>query len=122
MTAIMDVLQLSGGIILCAGYLPQIRRILTTRSAHDLSLAMWLSVLTGLVLMEIYAVHLFLTAGTRALLITNSASLAFSIVMVGLILTYGVRPTLLVRPAPERLRRAPTDAVGQTVQRVEQAA
>ncbi|MBW6468146.1 MAG: hypothetical protein K0B85_03165 [Coriobacteriia bacterium] len=88
----MDMLQLGGGIILCAGYIPQIRRILATRSAHDLSLTMWLSVLAGLLLMEVYAVHMLLTAGTRALLITNSLSLAFSIGMVGLILAYGTHP------------------------------
>lgn len=100
----MDMLQLGGGIILCAGYIPQIRRILVTRSAHDLSLSMWLSVLAGLALMEIYAVHLLLTAGTRAVLITNSVSLAFSLGMVSLILVYGTHRAsigvlLRLRPA-----------------------
>ncbi|MDF1542350.1 MAG: PQ-loop domain-containing transporter [Anaerosomatales bacterium] len=92
MAGLMDMLQLGGGIILCAGYIPQIRRILVTRSAHDLSLTMWLSVLAGLLLMEVYALNVLLTSGTRALLITNSLSLAFSIGMVSLILMYGTRP------------------------------
>lgn len=106
------MLQLAGGVILCAGYIPQMRRILATRSAHDLSLAMWLSVFVGLLLMEVYAVHVLLTAGTRALLITNSLSLAFSVGMVSLILIYGARPagiaTLLrLRPAVRAISPEP---------------
>ena len=100
----MDLLQLGGGIILCAGYIPQIRRILATRSAHDLSLSMWLSVLVGLVFMEVYAVHLLLTAGSRVVLITNSVSLAFSIGMVSLILAYGTRPASISALLRRRLR------------------
>ncbi len=101
----MDILQIGGGLILCAGYVPQIRRIIATRSAHDLSLTMWLSVLAGLVLMEIYAVGLFVTAGTTALLVTNSLSLAFSIAMVWLIFTYGTRPAwATLRPLRANLR------------------
>lgn len=88
----MDILQLSGGVILVAGYVPQIRRILLTRSANDLSLTMWLSILAGVSLMEIYAVNLFLTTGARALLITNTASLIASLTMVWLIIAYGTRP------------------------------
>jgi|GEM_PF-4102452 len=105
MGGFMDFVQIGGGLVLCVGYLPQIRRIMATRSAHDLSLSMWLSVLAGLSLMEIYAAHLFLTTGTRAVLITNSLSLAFSICMVGLILTYGTHRTAIAswprRPQPE---------------------
>ena len=92
MGSIMDLLQIGGGVVLCAGYVPQIRRIITTRSAHDLSLSMWLSVLVGLIAMEIYAVHLLLTTGTVAVLLTNTVSLLFSVAMVSLILTYGTRP------------------------------
>ncbi|MBE0417858.1 MAG: hypothetical protein IBX63_08845 [Coriobacteriia bacterium] len=103
MSGFMDILQIGGGIVLAAGYIPQIRRILATRSAHDLSLTMWLSVLVGLSLMEVYAAHLFVSAGTIAVLITNSISMAFSICMVALILTYGPRPSLRVlRPLTAR--------------------
>ncbi len=120
MGGFMDLLQIGGGVILCAGYIPQMRRILATRSAHDLSLSMWLSVLAGLLLMEVYAAHLFLTAGTRAVLITNSVSLLFSIGMVGLILVYGTRPTALtVRLSMPRRRGR---AVAVTASEVRQAA
>lgn len=99
MGGFMEILQIGGGIILCTGYIPQIRRIVATRSAHDLSLSMWVSVLAGLSLMEVYAAYLCVTAGNRALLITNSVSLAFSVGMVGLVLVYGARPvSTMLRP------------------------
>lgn len=118
MGGVMDMLQIGGGLILCAGYLPQIRRILATRSAHDLSLSMWVSVLVGLSLMEIYAVSLLVTTGARALLITNSLSLAFSLGMVGLILTYGTRPTisLALRGHADRDIPAPAAIISEVQQ------
>ncbi|MDZ4178480.1 MAG: PQ-loop repeat-containing protein [Coriobacteriia bacterium] len=109
----MDALQITGGIILCAGYIPQIRRILKSRSAHDLSLSMWVSVLIGLILMEAYAVYLFATSGGPAVLITNSVSLTFAVGMVALILVYGRRPTLAVAAIdetfPEELALSPVE-------------
>lgn len=122
----MDILQLSGGVILVAGYVPQIRRILATRSANDLSLAMWLSILAGVSLMEVYAVNLFLTTGARALLITNSASLIASLTMVWLIVAYGTRPgwlTILeVRRVTGRRMGAAEPAPVALVTEVQQAA
>lgn len=118
MAQFVDLLQIAGGIILCAGYIPQIRRILKTRSAHDLSLFMWVSVLGGLVLMEIYAAILFARTGTFVVLLTNSVSLMFSIVMVALILTFGARrPSLAsirgLRRRPGRQAQAATAEAAQ---------
>ncbi len=112
MGSIMELLQIGGGVILCAGYVPQIRRIITTRSAHDLSLSMWLSVFAGLLAMEVYAVHLLLTTGTIAVLFTNSVSLLFSVAMVSLILTYGARPAgMRLLSLPRAVRTGATPAV-----------
>ncbi|MDZ4180118.1 MAG: PQ-loop domain-containing transporter [Coriobacteriia bacterium] len=103
----MDALQITGGVILCAGYIPQIRRILVSRSAHDLSLSMWISVLIGLILMEAYAVYLFATSGGPAVLITNSVSLTFAVGMVALILIYGSRPALTLAVTEETIPETP---------------
>ena len=55
-----DILQLTGGLILGLGYIPQIMQLLCTKSTADLNLKTYLSLLIGISLMEAYAVHLAL--------------------------------------------------------------
>ncbi len=86
---IFDALQLIGGIIMAFGQIPQIVQILKTKSAKDLNIKTYLMVLTGILLMEAYAVNLVLHGAGGAFLITNSISLLASIIMIVLVLKYG---------------------------------
>ena len=84
-----DALQLIGGAIMSFGQIPQILQILKTKSAKDLNLKTFVMLFTGILLMEIYAVNLVLNGSGGAFLITNTASLIASSIMVFLILKYG---------------------------------
>ena len=67
-----DFLQLLGGVILSAGYIPQIVQLIRTRSCGDLNFNTYLSLFFGISLMEIYALNLWIKNGTgRMFFITN---------------------------------------------------
>lgn len=86
---IFDFLQLLGGIIMSMGQIPQITQILKTKSAKDLNLKTYIMMFTGIFLMEIYAVNLVVQGSGGAFLITNTASLIASMIMIVLVLKYG---------------------------------
>lgn len=86
---IFDALQLIGGAIMSFGQIPQIIQIIKTKSANDLNLKTYIMMLTGISLMEIYAVNLVLQDSGGAFLITNTISLIASAIMVVLIIKYG---------------------------------
>ena len=56
---VYDWFQLTGGVILALGYLPQIRQLLTTRSCKDLNINTYISLAAGIGMMEIYAYNLW---------------------------------------------------------------
>lgn len=84
-----DFLQLIGGIIMSFGQIPQIVQILKTKSAKDLNLKTYIMMFTGISLMETYGVNLVIHGSGEAFLITNTASLIASGIMIILILKYG---------------------------------
>lgn len=86
---IFDALQFMGGAIMSFGQIPQIIQIIKTKSAKDLNLKTYIMMVTGILLMEIYAVNLVLHGSGGAFLITNTISLIASAIMVFLILKYG---------------------------------
>jgi MtN3 and saliva related transmembrane protein len=83
-----NVLQLIGGIILCAGYVPQIIQTVKTKSTQDLNLQMFVMIFFGVLLMEIYAINLVINNSGVMFLITNSMSLILDFIMIVLIKTY----------------------------------
>ena len=85
---IIDVMQILGGAIIGFGYIPQIIKILKTKSVEDLSLSMWGQVFLGLGLMEVYAVKLAVVDGVFLFMITNSIGFILSGVLVFLIKYY----------------------------------
>ncbi|KWX75011.1 hypothetical protein AMQ84_19345 [Paenibacillus riograndensis] len=85
---LFSVMQLLGGMILSLGWIPQIARILKTKSVADLSLKSYLLMLLGIALMEAYAVNLTLTGAGLAFLITNTLSLCVVSAVIVLILRY----------------------------------
>ncbi|MGE6629636.1 PQ-loop domain-containing transporter [Bacillus sp. NPDC077027] len=91
MTALsfFNLLQLIGGFILAVGYIPQIIKIIKTKSVKDFSMLYLGGIFTGIVFMEIYAVYMFFVVGTAgAFFLTNTVSTILSGIEFGLVLYY----------------------------------
>ena len=86
--AFFNVLQLIGGIILSIGYIPQIIKLIRTKSSDEFEIKTFLSVLLGVSLMEAYAINLVISGAGVMFLVTNTMSLIIAIVMVVLIKRY----------------------------------
>jgi MtN3 and saliva related transmembrane protein len=81
---IYDILQLVGGMILSIGSIPQIEQIVRTKSVKDINLTSIITLIIGMLLMQIYAVHAELTM----FIITNTISLLLAIVKLSLKIYY----------------------------------
>lgn len=86
--AFFNALQLIGGIILSIGYIPQIIKLIRTKSSDEFEIKTFLSVLLGVSLMEAYAINLVISGAGVMFLVTNTMSLIIAIVMVVLIKKY----------------------------------
>ena len=86
--AFFNALQLIGGIILSIGYIPQIIKLIRTKSSDEFEIKTFLSVLLGVSLMEAYAINLVISGAGVMFLVTNTMSLIIAIVMVALIKRY----------------------------------
>ncbi|WP_409346088.1 PQ-loop domain-containing transporter [Paenibacillus sp. MBLB4367] len=75
---VFDLLQLTGGIMLSFGYIPQIIQITKTKSVKDLNSKTLFFVFFGIFLMEIYAIHLVITGSGWMFLVTNSMALVLA--------------------------------------------
>lgn len=80
--------QLLGGIVLSTGYVHQIVQLLRTKKAEDLNLLFMVQVLAGILCMQVYAIHLWRSAGEIFFLITNSISLGLSSTVISLKIRY----------------------------------
>ncbi len=81
MVQFFSMLQLIGGVILSIGYIPQIIKMIRTRSVDDFSKMYLGSIFFGIVLMEMYAVYMYLVidvAEMQSFFITNTASTILS--------------------------------------------
>ncbi|MGF9741629.1 PQ-loop domain-containing transporter [Priestia megaterium] len=77
--ALVIALQFIGGIILSVGYIPQIAKIIKTKSVRDFSRVYIGGIFIGIIFMEIYALYMYFGMDTAgAFLITNSVSLLLS--------------------------------------------
>lgn len=86
---IFDIFQLTGGIILTFGYIPQIVQILKTKSVKDLNITTFASVVLGILLMELYACNLYFYKGSGFMfLITNTMALTCASTVLILIVVY----------------------------------
>lgn len=79
-----EILQLVGGLILSVGTIPQIEQIVRTKSAKDLNLATLISLIVGMSMMEVYAIHEEVTMFA----ITNGISLTLAITQLLLKIYY----------------------------------
>ncbi|MGN7358353.1 PQ-loop domain-containing transporter [Paenibacillus sp. SAF-054] len=85
---IYAVMQLIGGMIMAVAWIPQIVQILRTKSVKDLNNKTFLFLVTGIALMEVYAVHMAWGGVGYAFLITNSVSLLIMLMILGCILRF----------------------------------
>jgi MtN3 and saliva related transmembrane protein len=53
-----EILGIVGSLIVCGSVIPQVIRTYRTKSAHDLSLTYLTSLMTGLVMLMVYSVHI----------------------------------------------------------------
>lgn len=74
-----------GGLLSVGAFLPQAYRILQRRSARDVSLSMYVTIVVGSVLWMYYA-HV---TGSMALLVTNAAICLIAAAIAGLRLRFG---------------------------------
>lgn len=83
-----DLLQLIGGVILSVGWVPQIAGMVKAKSAAGLNIKTIVSLLLGISLMEVYAIHLVVRGAGMAFLVTNSLSLVLLSVILVLYLRF----------------------------------
>lgn len=80
----LTLLGLLGGTLTTASFFPQVLKTLKTRSTKDVSLAMFLLLSTGITIWIIYGIKI----GSVPIVIANSVSLVFSLVILTLKLIY----------------------------------
>lgn len=86
MEIVVNLLQFTGGIILAIGYIPQIIKIIKTKSVKDLS-GMYLALMViGIAFMELYGVYYIKRA--TMFFVTNTISFTVSTIMLLLYLKY----------------------------------
>ena len=86
MEVIVNLLQFTGGIILAVGYIPQILKIIKTKSVKDLSGIYLTLMVTGIAFMELYGIYYIKSA--TMFFVTNTISLTVSTIMFLLYLKY----------------------------------
>ena len=89
-----SMLQLIGGVILSIGYIPQIIKMIKTCSVDDFSKIYLGSIFFGIVLMEMYAVYMYLVLGIpemQSFFITNTASTILSGTEFCLLMAYSTK-------------------------------
>ena len=85
---IFNALQFIGGIILTFGYIPQIAKTIKTKSTKDFHLGYFVSIWTGILFMEAFAIYNALHGIAVMFFVTNSIALACESILLGLILFY----------------------------------
>ncbi|WP_144466721.1 PQ-loop repeat-containing protein [Bacillus nitratireducens] len=87
MLALFNLLQFIGGVILSVGYIPQIIKIVKTRSVRDFSLIYLTGIFTGILFMEAYAIYMYFVMHTAgAFMITNTIAMILSGTELALVL------------------------------------
>lgn len=92
MTELFNILQFIGGIILSFGYIPQIIKIIRTKSVGDFSRVYLGGICLGVAFMEAYAIYMWFVLHTAgAFMITNTIALTLCTTEFLLVLKYRKR-------------------------------
>lgn len=87
MLTFFNLLQFCGGVILSVGYLPQIIKIIKTKSVRDFSLVYLTGIFTGILFMEAYAIYMYFVMHTAgAFFVTNTIAMILSGTELALVL------------------------------------
>lgn len=89
MDVFVNCLQLAGGIILSIGYIPQIKKVVKTKSMSDFNFWYLLAMFVGVGFMEVYAVYNACYGRAIMFLVTNSIALILGGTMLTLYTFYG---------------------------------
>lgn len=86
---LFNILQLIWGILLTAGYVPQILKTINTKDVDSFSMNYMVLVSIWITLMQMYAIHLYMSTGEwLAFLITNTLSWLCALIMLWLTISY----------------------------------
>lgn len=87
--AFFNTLQFVGGLILSVGYIPQIVKIIRTKSVNDFSKLYLGGVFIGICFMEAYAIYMYFVMGQAgAFFVTNTISTILSGTEYALVMYY----------------------------------
>ena len=86
---IFNTLMIVAGMLLVVSYIPQLVQIVQTKTVRDLNLKTFGTMTFAIGLMEVYGIHLVLTAHVgQAFLISNSLSLGMALFLCIMIVVY----------------------------------
>lgn len=86
---LFNILQIIWGILLTAGYIPQILKTIKTKDVDSFSMNYMVLVSIGITLMQTYAIHLYMSTWEGlAFLITNTLSWLCALIMLWLTISY----------------------------------
>jgi len=84
----VNLLQFIGAIILSAGYFPQFKQMIKTKSVGDFNFSYLLSVALGVGCMEFYAIYSLYKGVATMFFVTNTISFSFAVTMLIMYLIY----------------------------------
>ena len=85
---LFSTLQLIGGILLFASYIPLIILLYKTKSADNQSLSFWIILDTGMLLFELNALYLAITLNQWSYAISQSLNLLCGVIVLIQLLVY----------------------------------
>ena len=81
----LNVLGFAAGVLTTAAFVPQVLKLWRTRSARDISLAMYAVFTTGVVLWLVYGIAL----GSMPIIVANVLTLVLALAVLFMKLRYG---------------------------------
>ncbi len=81
---VFELLGMTGSLIVCGSVIPQVVRTFRTKSARDLSIIYLSTLMTGLILLMMYSIHI----GDLVFIFGNTLSIASIGLLMGLWLRY----------------------------------
>jgi len=81
----VELIGLAAALLTTASFVPQLVRVIRTRSAKDISLAMYLAFIAGIALWLVYG----LLISSLPIILANAVTLALACAILGLKIAYG---------------------------------
>lgn len=88
MKALAETLQMIGGLVLAAAYIPLVIMLLKNKTAKNQSIMYWITLVTGLSMFEFYAIYLAITEHLYPYAISQTVNLLPAIFVLSLVIKY----------------------------------